>query len=165
VATPRWTPCGKRFRRARLKCLRSQGFSSVDEVEKAAKAGPLAFRFMLQPAMSAALAIRDGVRDARQGTPPFLWSIVFDSGNRTAHIREGSRATRTIVLPAVILDVIYQITVLEEFYPGEALIVGVTLGSLCAYSWTSGPFRSLIDAGWQRLIDACRQIGVRIACR
>ena len=29
---------------------------------------------------------------------------------------------------AVILDVAYQITVLEEFYPGEALIVGVTLG-------------------------------------
>ncbi len=34
--------------------------------------GPLAFRFMLQPA---ALAVRDGVRDARQGTPPYLWSI------------------------------------------------------------------------------------------
>jgi hypothetical protein len=90
--------------------------------------GPLAFRFMLQPAMSTALAIRDGVRDARQGTPPYLWSIVFDSGNRAAHIREGLRATSTIILLAVILDVAYQITVLEEFYPGEALIVGVTLG-------------------------------------
>jgi hypothetical protein len=31
-------------------------------------------------------------------------------------------------LLAVILDVAYQITVLEEFYPGEALVVGVTLG-------------------------------------
>ena len=90
--------------------------------------GPLAFRFMLQPAMSAALAVRDGVRDARQGTPPYLWSIIFDSGNRAAHIREGLRATSTIILLAVILDVAYQITVLEEFYPGEALIVGVTLG-------------------------------------
>ena len=90
--------------------------------------GPLAFRFMLQPAMSAALAVRDGVRDARQGTPPYLWSIVFDSGNRAVHIREGLRATSTIILLAVILDVAYQITVLEEFYPGEALIVGVTLG-------------------------------------
>jgi hypothetical protein len=90
--------------------------------------GPFAFRFMLQPAMSTALAIRDGVRDARQGTPPYLWSIVFDSGNRAAHIREGLRATSTIILVAVILDVAYQITVLEEFYPGEPLIVGVTLG-------------------------------------
>lgn len=83
---------------------------------------------MLQPAMSAALAVRDGVRDARQGTPPYLWSTVFDGGNRAAHIREGLRATRTIILLAVILDVAYQITVLEAFYPGEALIVGVTLG-------------------------------------
>jgi hypothetical protein len=38
------------------------------------------------------------------------------------------RATSTIVLLAVNLDVAYQITVLEEFYPGEALIVGITLG-------------------------------------
>ena len=90
--------------------------------------GPLAFRFILQPVMSGVFAIRDGGRDARQGTPPYLWSIVFDSGNRAAHIREGLRATSTIILLAVILDVVYQITVLEEFYPGEALIVGITLG-------------------------------------
>ena len=90
--------------------------------------GPLAFRFMLQPAMSVALAVRDGVRDARQGTPPYLWSIVFDSGNRVAHVRAGLRATSKIILLAVILDVAYQRLVLDEFYPGEALIVGVTLG-------------------------------------
>jgi hypothetical protein len=90
--------------------------------------GPLAFRFMLQPAMSVALAVRDGVRDARQGTPPYLWSIVFDSGNRVAHVRDGLLATSKIILLAVILDVTYQTMVLEEFYPGEALIVGVTLG-------------------------------------
>jgi hypothetical protein len=92
--------------------------------------GPLAFRFLLQPAMSAALAVRDGVRDARQGTTPYLWSIVFDSGNRAAHIRQGLQATSKVILLAVILDVTYQITVLEEFYPGEALIVGFTLGLL-----------------------------------
>jgi hypothetical protein len=90
--------------------------------------GPLAFRFILQPIMSTALAVRDGVRDARQGTRPYLWSIVFDSGNRAAHVREGLRATSKIIFLAVVLDVAYQTMVLEEFYPGEALIVGVTLG-------------------------------------
>jgi hypothetical protein len=90
--------------------------------------GPMAFRFMLQPAMSAALAIRDGIRDARQGTPPYLWSIIFDSGNRAAHVRHGLRATSKIIVLAVILDVAYQAMVLDEFYPGEALVVGVTLG-------------------------------------
>lgn len=90
--------------------------------------GPLAFRFMLQPAMSTALAVRDGVRDARRGTPPYLWSIVFDGGNRMAHVRHGLRATSKVILLAIVLDIAYQTMVLDEFYPGEALIVGVTLG-------------------------------------
>ena len=98
--------------------------------------------------MSAALAVRDRVRDTCQGTPPYLWSIVFDSGNRAAHIREGLRATSTIILLAVILDVAYQITVLEEFYPGEALIVGVILG-LVPY----GPSRGLIAARFARYLQ------------
>ncbi len=89
--------------------------------------GPLAFRFMLQPVMSAALAVRDGVRAARQGTPPYLWSIIF-CGNRAAQISKFLHATSTIILLAVILDVAYQITDLEEFYHSEA-------------------FRSLIDTG------------------
>lgn len=89
--------------------------------------GPMAFRFMLQPAMSAAIAVRDGIRDARHGSPPYLRSIIFDSKNRAAQVREGLHATGKIILLAVILDVAYQTTVLEEFYPGEALIVGVTL--------------------------------------
>jgi hypothetical protein len=45
-----------------------------------------------------------------------------------AHVRQGLRATSKIIVLAVILDVAYQTTVLEEFYPGEALIVGLTLG-------------------------------------
>ena len=89
--------------------------------------GPLAFRFHLATVMSAALAVRDGVRDARQGTPPYLWSIIF-CGNRAAQIIEFLHATSTIILLAVILDVAYQITDLEAFYPSEA-------------------FRSLIDTG------------------
>jgi len=89
---------------------------------------PLGFRFMLQPAMSVLLAIRDGVRDARQGTPPYLWTVVFDREKRVTLLREGLRATSTIIGLAVMVDIAYQIMVLEEFYPGEALIVGVTLG-------------------------------------
>jgi hypothetical protein len=99
--------------------------------------GPLALRFILQPVMLGVLAVRDGVRDARQGMPPYLWSIVVDSGNRMPHLREGLRATSTIIVLAVILDVAYQTTVLEEFYPGEALIVGGTLG-LIPYMFIRG---------------------------
>lgn len=89
---------------------------------------PLGFRFMLQPAMSAALAIRDGFRDARQEKPPYLSTVILDHEKRAALLREGLRATSTIIGLAVMVDVAYQIIFLEEFYPGEALIVGVTLG-------------------------------------
>src|SRR3954451_5380247 len=33
--------------------------------------GPMSFRFLIQPAMAILFAIRAGLRDARQGEPPF----------------------------------------------------------------------------------------------
>jgi len=90
--------------------------------------GPLAFRFLLQPTMAAVLAIRDGVRDARSETAAYLWRVVFDSGNRAALLREGLKATCKIIILAAVLDVGYQAILLKKFYPGEALIVAVTLG-------------------------------------
>jgi hypothetical protein len=100
--------------------------------------GPLAFRFLLQPTMAAALAIRDGVRDARSKTTPYLWRVVFDSGNRVAHLREGLKATNKVIFLAVVLDVAYQAFILKEFYLGEALLVAVTLGFV-PYIFIRGP--------------------------
>jgi hypothetical protein len=100
--------------------------------------GPLAFRFLLQPTMAAALAVRDGIRDAREGNSPYFWSVVFDKGNRAAHMREGLAATGKIISLAILLDAVYQIMILKRFYPGEALIVALTLGFL-PYLCLRGP--------------------------
>ena len=78
-----------------------------------------------------------------------------------AHLREGLRATSTIIVMAVVLDVAYQTTVLEEFYPGEALVVGVTLG-LVPYMFIRGlaaRFARLLKPPGNGLQDACLQIG------
>ncbi len=45
-------------------------------------AGPFKFRFVLQPLVAAALAIRDGLKDAHMERTPYFWTIVRDSTRR-----------------------------------------------------------------------------------
>ena len=87
----------------------------------------LALRFLLQPTVSTILAIRDGIRDARAGRPPYLWTMVSDPANRWPHLREGITATGKIILIAIALDVAYQLIELTNFYPVEALIIAIFL--------------------------------------
>src|SRR5215472_5773361 len=49
--------------------------------------GPMTFRFILQPAMAAIAALRDGVKDARLGRRPYFWGIVH--GFRSSDGRRG----------------------------------------------------------------------------
>ena len=44
--------------------------------------GPMAFRFILQPAMATLFAIRAGLTDAREGRPFYLWTILTTRGAR-----------------------------------------------------------------------------------
>jgi hypothetical protein len=91
-------------------------------------AGPLHFRFLVQPLVAGTLAIRDGIRDAREGRSPYLWDIATDAKRRRSRLGEGVAATGKIVVLAVLLDAVYQVMVLRAFYPGEALLVAVVLG-------------------------------------
>ncbi len=45
--------------------------------------GPLKFRFVVQPLVAAVLALRAGIRDAREGRAPFLWALLTQ--DRRAH--------------------------------------------------------------------------------
>lgn len=90
----------------------------------------LALRFLLQPAISMILAIRDGIGDARTGRSPYFWAMISDSTQRSARLREGIAATGKIFLIAIALDAIYQILELKTFYPTEALIIAVLLAFL-----------------------------------
>ena len=89
--------------------------------------GPLAFRIVVQPLVSAGLAIRAGLRDARGGRPPFGWSVATRSGQRKGLVREGWTDVGRLFFAAVIIDVIYQIIVFRAIYPGQALIVAAFL--------------------------------------
>jgi hypothetical protein len=92
--------------------------------------GPLALRFLLQPVVASALAIRDGIKDAREGRSPYFWSVVSNPSERRSRLNEGLKATGKVMILAVVLDAVYQIIELGTFYPGESIIVAFVLGFL-----------------------------------
>jgi hypothetical protein len=51
--------------------------------------GPLALRFLMQPIVSAAFAIRDGIKDARTGQSPYFWTIATNDAERRSRLAEG----------------------------------------------------------------------------
>jgi hypothetical protein len=89
--------------------------------------GPMKFRLVLQPAMSAFFAIRSGLADARAGKPPYFWCLVSDSAHCVDMIKDGWKSVGRVFILALILDVVYQIIVLRFVYPGEAIIVAFVL--------------------------------------
>jgi hypothetical protein len=85
--------------------------------------GPMSFRFILQPTMGAIFAAIDGFRDARDGRPPYFWSIFTRPETRHDLLAEGwSRVLRIICL-GVVMEVIYQLRVFRFIYPFELILV------------------------------------------
>lgn len=89
--------------------------------------GPLAFRFYLQPAMATFFAIRDGLRDARAGSPPYFWSLFTDPEHRRGRLRSGWHSIGKIILLAAVLDTVYQIIVLRGLRPVETIFIAFLL--------------------------------------
>ncbi len=89
--------------------------------------GPMKFRLVFQPLMASFFAIRSGLADARAGRPPYLWTILSDSGQRTAMIKDGWKSIGKVFVFAMLLDVVYQIIELRFVYLGEVIIVAFVL--------------------------------------
>jgi hypothetical protein len=105
--------------------------------------GPMTFRIILQPTMAILLAIRAGMKDAREGRPPYFWTILTDPAQRPVLIREGWKSVARVFVLAVIMEVIYQWIVLRWFYPGEALTIAVLL-AVVPYLLLRGPINRLV---------------------
>src|SRR5687767_6900980 len=78
--------------------------------------GPLHFRFLMQPAMAAILAIRSGIQDARESRPPYFWAMFTEPANASKLLREGWQAVTHIFIIAVAMDVVYQLVILRWVY-------------------------------------------------
>ena len=89
--------------------------------------GPMNFRLFIQPAVAIFFAIRAGLRDARNGQPPFLWAVFSNPDQRHELLRQGWKDVGTVFIVALILDSIYQVIVHSGIYTLELLITATIL--------------------------------------
>lgn len=104
--------------------------------------GPLTFRLVMQPLVASFLAVRAGVKDAREGRPPYFWTVLFHPDYRRDLFHEGWKDIRKVFAMAVIIDVIYEIIELRWVYPGQAVIVATIL-AIVPYVLVRGPVNRL----------------------
>ena len=100
--------------------------------------GPMTFRLVLQPLMAALLAVRAGLKDARDGRPPYFWTLITDPSQRVDLLREGWRAIARVFILAIIMDLIYEWLMARFFYPLETLTVAIVL-AVIPYLVLRGP--------------------------
>jgi len=84
---------------------------------------------------AAFLAVRAALKDAREGRPPYLWACFTDSCHRREILRTGWRDIGKVFAIAVLFDSLYQIFVLREFHPIQALIVASTLALVALFDF------------------------------
>jgi hypothetical protein len=89
--------------------------------------GPMTFRLVLQPLTAAFFGIRSGLRDAREGRPPYVWSLFAHGDRRRENLLAGWSDLGRVILFAVVLDLIYQGVVLRAFHPVDAALVACVL--------------------------------------
>ena len=106
-------------------------------------AGPLAFRFILQPLMAALLAIRDGYKDAHSGRPPYLHTLLTDKSQRAALCLEGLHNILRVMIFAAVMDAIYQLIELDSFPPLQLVFIVIVLAIL-PYIILRGPADRLV---------------------
>ncbi len=104
--------------------------------------GSLNLRFILQPAIASILALRAGVKDARQGRPAYLWAAITSPQYRWQLIHGGWKDMRIPFSVAATLDAIYQVITHEGIFLLE-LIFTATVLALVPYFILRGPVNLL----------------------
>jgi hypothetical protein len=100
--------------------------------------------------MALLFAIRDGIKDAKNGQSPYFWAIFTQPERRRELIQDGWKSIMKIVIVALLLDTVYQFLVLKRFYPMEMLII-VTWLAVFPYVATRGPINRLMRHRYQNL--------------
>jgi hypothetical protein len=100
--------------------------------------GPLNFRLVVMPTIVTIIAIRAGLKDAREGQPVFLWEIFTNPSERRRLLRSGWKDVGRIIIVALVLDTVYQLIALRAFYVVQALIVAL-LCAVVPYVFFRGP--------------------------
>jgi len=105
--------------------------------------GPMTFRIILQPLMASIFAFRDGLKDARENRPPYLWTLITDPSQRPDLLRQGWKSVGRVFILAIVMDVIYQLIVVGWIYPLELIAIAIVL-AVVPYLVIRGPINRLV---------------------
>ena len=101
----------------------------VDRVA-ARLAGPLSFRFVLQPVVAIVLGVRDGIRDGRQRTPPLLLDLLDHPQSCKPHLQQLLRRLLLPLTVAILLDGLVQFLLFGWVRVSGAVTAGTALMGL-----------------------------------
>lgn len=105
-------------------------WTRVGEQLMARVSGPMHLRLFLQPGMALILAVIAGIKDAKEGKPPYFWALIHDPAHDKERLKDGWKSIGRVFILALVLDAIYQVIELHFFYVGEAIIVAIILAIL-----------------------------------
>jgi hypothetical protein len=106
--------------------------------------GPMHLRLLLQPAVAIFLGVKDGIKDAQEGRPAYLWTICTNAESRVELLQSGMRKVAKVMIMALIVDAIFQIIELHWFYPEEAVLVALVLAFI-PYLLIRGPVNRIVS--------------------
>ena len=108
--------------------------------------GAMTFRLVVQPVVASIIAIRAGIRDAKEGHPPYFWSwsVLTHAPSRAGMMRSGWRDIGKVFFVAIALDVIYGLWQYHGIFPIQTLIVATVLAIL-PYLLVRGPVTKLFS--------------------
>lgn len=100
--------------------------------------GSLNLRFIFQPAIGAIMALKAGLKDAREARPAYLWAAISNPSHGRHLFRDGWKDMRITFLISIVLDCVYQVINHRGIYFLELLFTA-TLLALVPYFILRGP--------------------------
>jgi hypothetical protein len=104
--------------------------------------GPFAFRFVLQPLVASIYAIRVGVKDAREGKPAYLWSVLTNPAGRRELLKEGLHHVLRVIQVGVAMELLYELIVFKAIRPLQLVVVVLGL-AFVPYLIVRGPINRI----------------------
>jgi hypothetical protein len=101
--------------------------SSVLEGLIARVVGPMSLRFVFQPLIGLLLGVRDGMRDAKAGEPPFILDLIANNENRKEKLSSLLTSLSKTVLIAVVLDIIAQYLIFSQVRITSAVMIAIII--------------------------------------
>lgn len=105
--------------------------------------GPMWLRIIIQPSVSFIIGLRAGIGDAHTGQPPFGWAVLSGHTQRRELLKQGWKDIARVFIASIVIDLIYQISVLRWIYPLQAVFVATVLACV-PYVLARGPANRLV---------------------